>query len=149
MGLVVVGVDSSEGAIRALEWATEEARLRDAVLDVVHAWAWPFVPAYGLAPTVVLPERESYEQGAQAELVAVLEKVGLAPGDNAGLKVEAHAIEGTAAGVLIDRSEGADLIVVGSRGHGGFTGLLLGSVSQTVSHHARCPVVIIPEPKRE
>jgi nucleotide-binding universal stress UspA family protein len=142
MGRIVVGVDSSDGAIAALTWAVGEAQLRNATLEVVHAWAWPFVPAYGIAPTVVLPERESYEEGARAELGAILEKAGLRADDP---NVEAHVIEGSAASVLIDRSEGADLAVVGSRGHGGFTELLLGSVSQALAHHARCPVVIVPK----
>lgn len=74
---------------------------------------------------------------------AVDDALGVTP----GVEVEQSVLEGTPAQVLVEAAQGADLLVVGTRGHGGFTGLLLGSVSQQAAHHAPCPVVIVPHPK--
>lgn len=140
MDRIVVGVDGSEGARRALEWAVEEAKLRGARLEVIHAWHYPYVPTGPFAPTA-LPALEAFEIDARAELDRAAE--GL---ETHGLEVpveQALVCDG-AAHALIDASKGADLLVVGSRGRGGFAGLLLGSVSQAVAEHALCPVVIIP-----
>jgi nucleotide-binding universal stress UspA family protein len=136
---VVVGVDGSEASRHALSWAAEEARLRGARLVVVHAWTVPVaMAAPGLVPVPLDPEewRAEAEQLLEREVDETL-------GADPGLPVERLAVPGSSAGALVDAAEGADLLVVGSRGHGGFAGLLLGSVSQQCAHHAPCPVVIV------
>lgn len=140
-GRIVVGVDGSPASHAALEWAVEEAKLRSCDVEAVHAWSpISFAPVTGMVPTPTLAP-EDLEQEAVELLRTALASVGN--------PASAHAI--TAAGgvveVLLSQSKGADLVVVGSRGRGGFTGLLLGSVSQQVAHHASCPVVIIREPE--
>jgi nucleotide-binding universal stress UspA family protein len=133
----VVGVDDSEGARLALDWAYEEACSRRATLDVVHVWSYPYYGA--LTPSVYVDAR-AIESAAQAHLDRLV-----APYAGRGI-VEVHSrlVEGPPAATLCAVAEGADLLVVGSRGRGGFKGLLLGSVGQQVAHHARCPVAIVP-----
>lgn len=135
---IVVGYDSSPGAHAALRWAAEEARLRGASLDVVHAWTYYVVGATGLMPV----DPTDLEAAAGTVLDEALAELGTVR----GVEVNRRLTEGPAAQALLHAAEGADLLVVGSRGRGGFAGLLLGSVSQQVSHHARCPVVIVPAP---
>jgi nucleotide-binding universal stress UspA family protein len=144
MGMVVVGVDGSKGAQRALEWALSEARLRGADLRVVHAHRVPVLPTYvqGRAGGYAGPSPEQLRAAAKQ----VIEEALGAAGDTAGVSVErVPVVGGQAATTLIDASLGADLLVVGSRGLGGFTGLLLGSVSQQCVAHAHCPVVVVPD----
>lgn len=133
---VVVGVDGSEPARRALLWAAEEARLRDADLEVLHAWQHP-TTTFGL----VLPadDREAAEAHARHVLDVAVEAV-----TGTGVAAEPILVDAPSARALIETSAGAALVVVGSRGRGGFAGLLLGSVSGQVMHHARCPVVVVP-----
>jgi nucleotide-binding universal stress UspA family protein len=142
MGVIVVGVDHSAGAKAALRFALEEARLRRSTLRVVHAWQFGHIGAPGLEG--LLPaaggDLEDFRQGATAALDETLREVAA---DQDGVAIERRAAQGTPAGVLIEESRGADLLVVGSRGHGGFAQLLLGSVSQQCAHHASCPVVIV------
>jgi nucleotide-binding universal stress UspA family protein len=139
MQRIVVGIDGSEHSQKALRWAVEEARVRGASLEVVHAWNVPSVCSY---PYTGMPlEPKSLEDAARTTLDTSVDRV-----DTTGL---AHPVErilsiGAPAETLLASSKGADLVVVGSRGHGGFAGLLLGSVSQQVEHHAHCPVVIVP-----
>ena len=144
MGLIVVGVDHSEGAKAALRFALEEARLRQATLRVVHAWQFGYIGATGLEGAAALPamggELEDFRQGAAAALDETLREVGA---ETDGVTIERRVDQGTAAAVLVDESRGTDLLVVGSRGHGGFAQLLLGSVSQQCAQHAFCPVVIV------
>jgi nucleotide-binding universal stress UspA family protein len=139
MERIVVGIDGSEGSRHALEWAIAEARLRHAKVEVIHAWMFPYSSATPFGPVMV--ESQTLEEVAQQELdgtVAAVDASGLdAP-------IEAHIECGSAGGVLLEHAKGADLLVVGTRGRGGFAGLLLGSVSQQVAHHAPCPVVIVP-----
>jgi nucleotide-binding universal stress UspA family protein len=137
---IVVGVDHSEGSRRALEWALDEARLRGARVEVVHAWSFPYLPT-GPFVSAPLLSAEQLEADARVVLDASIAEV-----DVAGLAepVEPVLVCDGPANALLERSKGADLLVVGSRGRGGFTGLLLGSVSQAVSQHAPCPVVIVP-----
>lgn len=142
---IVVGVDGSEGSLRALRWAAEEARLRDAVLEVITTWHYPVlatIPAFGVQP----PAEELAEE-ARRGLVELLQNEGITSAS--GLTVQERVVEGPAASVLLDASADADMLVVGSRGHGGFSGLLLGSVSQAVVTHARCPVVVVPPEDRD
>lgn len=136
---VVVGVDGSETARRALAWALEEGRARQAEVEVVNAWHPPYVGAYPYDPAAL--DLELFEQGAR-DLVAEM----LDGQDVTGLPAPPRVtvVSDTAAQAVITAADGADLIVIGSRGRGGFKGLLLGSVSQQVAHHAPCPVVVVP-----
>lgn len=144
MSVVVVGVDSSEGAKAALRFAVEEAKLRGATVHAVYAWQ--FVPPgavlgdAGYAPLMDVDPSGMREAAAGALDRTVAEVVG----GRDDVAIEQRVVEGPAAGTLVEEARGADMLVVGSRGHGGFTGLLLGSVSQQVAHHATCPVVIVP-----
>ena len=144
-GLIVVGVDSSAGAKEALRFAVEEARLRQATLRVVHCWQDAYIGLSGLEgfSPVVGADLGALVQSAESALDATLDEV--VPHTD-GVVVERRVVEGAPAAVLVAESRNADLLVVGSRGHGGFTGLLLGSVSQQCAHHAACPVVIVHAP---
>ena len=146
-GAIVVGVDSSDGAKEALRFALEEAKLRQATLRVVHAWQFGYIGVSGiegLSP-VVGGDLSELRHTAALALDATLYEV--VPHSN-GVEIERVVVEGAPAMVLVDESRHADLLVVGSRGHGGFAGLLLGSVGQQCAHHAACPVVIVPAPTK-
>lgn len=144
-GRIVVGVDGSDGARAALRWALDEARLRGANVDVVHSWH---------APSLVVPGRfggsapvgEETLEAARRSAEHLLEHE-LQAANTDGLQVEPLVPSASPVDALLDIARGADLLVVGTRGRGGFAGLLLGSVSQQVSHHAPCPVVIVPQPE--
>ena len=146
MNMIVVGVDRSEEAANALRFALEEAKLRNAKLRVVHAWRYGTLGTSGATgiegfytPAVGADVNDVREAAEQA-----LEKTLREPlADSDSVEIERRVVEGPPASVLVDESRDADLLVVGSRGHGGFAELLLGSVSQHVSHHAACPVVIV------
>jgi nucleotide-binding universal stress UspA family protein len=138
-GRIVVAVDGSEAARRALRWALEEARLRRASLDVVHAWQAPYIvpsPFMGVPPDPGVIEKEAR---SLLERIVDAEDTRRQPAPVARILVQ----DGAARAVL-DSARGADLVVLGSRGLGGFSGLLLGSVSHHVAHHAPCPVVVVP-----
>jgi nucleotide-binding universal stress UspA family protein len=147
-GLIVVGVDNSEGAKAALRFAIAEARFRQARLRVIHAWQFDYSIGLSGMQGFLPPGADLGElrQAAESALGAVLDEVMPDPD---ALVVERRVVEGAAAQVLVEESRAADLLVVGSRGLGGFTGLLLGSVSQQCSHHAACPVVIVRAPGRD
>jgi nucleotide-binding universal stress UspA family protein len=145
MSTIVVGVDHSSGAKAALHFALEEARLRHARLRVVHAWQVDYIGAPGIeASSTAFGAELDLRVGAQAALEASLREV-IPEAD--GVELERRVVEGAAAAVLVEESRDADLLVVGSRGLGGFRGLLLGSVGQQCAHHAACPVVIVPHPR--
>ncbi len=141
-GLIVVGVDSSDGAKAALRFALMEAKLRQATLRVVHTWRFGYIGVSGIEgfSPVVGADLGDLRRTAEVALDAVMHEV--AP-DADGVVIERRVSEGAPATVLVDESRQADLLVVGSRGHGGFAGLLLGSVSQQCAQHAACPVVIV------
>ena len=141
MAKIVVGVDGSPESHAALAWALEEARLRGEPVHAVHAWLMPIAFAGG-APPFVLPEahHELRQEGQRVLDEALAEVAG---GADPGVPVERSVVEGPAAQVLLRAAAGADLLVLGSRGRGGFAGLLLGSVSQQCAHHATCQVVIV------
>ena len=142
---IVVGVDGSAGARRALAWSLEEAELWSATVRAVHAWVMPVMAApTGLGPMPVLPEVDQMSNGAQQLLDEV---VDAAAATHPSVRVERVVAEGGAAEALLEAAKDADLLVLGSRGHGGFVGLLLGSVSQHCTHHALCPVVVVPPPR--
>jgi nucleotide-binding universal stress UspA family protein len=142
MAVIVVGVDHSEGAKAALRFALEEAKVRQATLRVVHAWQYGYIGATGLegAYPAVGGDIKELHDAAETALEGTLRE-SIPETDT--VEIERRVVEGRAAAVLVDESRGADLLVVGSRGHGGFAGLLLGSVSQRCAHHAACPVVIV------
>lgn len=134
---IVVGVDGSEESRVALQRAVEEARLRDAVLQPVTAWT----PSALLGPPAYADfdsERDKAEAAARKLLEEVVAQL---PND---IEVEPVVASGRASQALLNQSEGADLLVVGTRGRGGFAGLLLGSTSHQVTSHARCPVLVVP-----
>jgi nucleotide-binding universal stress UspA family protein len=139
---IVVGVDGSADAQRALAWAVDEARVRGALLDVVLAWRYPTwgPPPHG-APGMTYTNIGRFEEAARRALDGAVQQVDLR-----GLvrPPERILVMGGAAGTILDTAKGADLVVVGARGLGGFSSLLLGSVSQQVATHAECPVVVVP-----
>jgi len=135
---IVVGIDGSEASEHALHWAAEEARLRGAVLRVVHTWFEVFVSGPFAAPAMV--EQDAIEHVARD----VLDKaVASIPDGSPPVQVEPVLVHGQAEVALLHEGQNAALIVVGSRGRGGFAGLLLGSVSQHVVQRATCPVVVV------
>ena len=142
MAVIVVGIDHSEGAKAALHFALEEAKLRRATLRVVHAWQYGYIGATGLEGSIPVlgGDIKELRDAAEATLEETLRE---SIPETSPVEIERRLVEGRPAAVLVDESQGADLLVVGSRGHGGFTGLLLGSVSQQCAHHASCPVVIV------
>jgi nucleotide-binding universal stress UspA family protein len=142
MSVIVVGIDHSAGAKAALRFALEEARLRQATLRVVHAWQYGYIGSPGLEGFLPAAggDLEDFRQGAAAALDATLKEV---VGDQDDVTIERRVDQGVPAAVLVEESHGAELLVVGSRGHGGFAQLLLGSVSQQCAQHASCPVVIV------
>ena len=139
--VIVVGVDGSKSSRAALSWAYDEATHHGASLTVISTWhppALPMTPPYGSIPPegyVSQPKRDALD--LLQKLVADLEE------RNPPVDVRTAVEEGNPSEVLIERSKEADLMVVGSRGHGGFAGMLLGSVSQHLVAHAECPVVIV------
>lgn len=142
MAVIVVGIDHSEGAKAALRFALEEAKLRQGTLRVVHAWQYGYIGATGFEGAVPVVGGDIKELRNAAE-VALEETLRESVPETDTVEIERRVVEGRPAAVLVDESQGADLLVVGSRGHGGFAGLLLGSVSQQCAHHAACPVVIV------
>lgn len=141
METIVVGIDGSDGSKQALRWAIEEARVHGARVTALHAWEPPApVPEVAPMPAIDLVDFVGEFRGAAEKRVAdMVEEV---VGGDTSVTVEPVAVEGSPAEALIEATRNADLVVVGSRGHGGFTSLLLGSVSHQVAQHASCPVVI-------
>ena len=170
MGRIVVGVDASPNARRALAWAAAEARLRQAVLQVVHAYhsknlAAPVyfgsqhtydasVGVAGEPPpelTASVQRRESFEEAVRSQADELLEALLGELGETvSGVEVQQTVVEDRhPADALVQLSVDADLLVVGSRGRGGFSELLLGSVSHAAVLHAVCPVVVVPASRDE
>ncbi len=141
MSGIVVGIDGSGHSQRALEWAAREAALRHTSLTVLTVQQ--ILAGWGGGPVVYhvdASEIESLRKLAQAETDKALEDLGV----QRPTEVTVRAASGLAAEELIRASASAEMLVVGSRGIGGFRRLLLGSVSSQVAQHARCPVVVIP-----
>lgn len=137
-GRIVVGVDGSPGSVDALAWAAGEARLRGATLHAVTVWHIPYVGPYALAYPL---DPGSFESAAEANLTSALKEVF---GEELPVWVMREVRAGPAAPTLLAAAKGADQLVLGTRGHGGFAGLLLGSVSGQCAHHAPCPLTIVP-----
>jgi nucleotide-binding universal stress UspA family protein len=132
---ISVGVDDSPGARAALAWAIDEARQWGATLEVVLAWSVLVQPIEEFQP--------DFDEAAASE---VLDQI-LAGVDTAGVEVVRTLVNELPARALLHVAKSSDLVVVGARGLGGFTGLLLGSVSQQVATHSPCPVVVVRAPK--
>jgi len=143
MAGIIVGVDGSHGAHRALDWAMNQAAAKHAHLTVVTVHEVP-VSGWTGNPIILgadVPELEKTRQAAQ-EMVA---KAAAQLGETRPASVTVHAVNGFPAEELINASRDADLVVVGARGAGGFTRLLMGSISNQVVHHSHCPVVVVPD----
>jgi nucleotide-binding universal stress UspA family protein len=137
---IVVGVDGSPSSVDALRWAVSEAELTGDTVEAVIAWQYPVAAGgYGWAP-VVMDDGINLQAAAEQTLTDAIDQVA---GADHAVKVERRVAEGYAPSLLVDASAHADLLVVGSRGHGTFTDALIGSVSQNCAHHAKCPVVIV------
>ena len=135
---IVVGIDGSAPSKAALAWAVRQAQLTGAAVEAIIAWEYPATYGYALpaAPEI------NYSFGeVAAEVVA--NTIAEVCGQGEPVKINSRVVEGNAAQALLDASAGAELLVVGSRGHGGFVEALLGSVGQHCVHHATCPVVVI------
>lgn len=153
MPKIVVGVDGSPSGVHALDWAVGEAGLRSGSLHVVHAWMVPLIEAIPDAWVVGAPrvgpsDEEVYEHLAAAARRVLDEALDHARASEPDLELVGELAEMRAAPALIAAAHDAELLVVGSRGHGGFSGLLLGSVSAQCVHHAPCPVVVVPDSPR-
>jgi nucleotide-binding universal stress UspA family protein len=134
---VIVGVDGSAQSILALRWACHRAETCGDVIRAVCTWS---LGASGEDWTALPGAKAEGQQRAERALQAA---VDAARCDYPAADIETLVVEGPAAHVLVEMSADADLLVVGSRGHGGFTGLLLGSVSIQCVHHSRCPVTVV------
>jgi nucleotide-binding universal stress UspA family protein len=136
---IVAGIDGSQSSVSALRWAIAQAALTGAAVDAVIAWRYPDLAASGMVAGGIEPTYGFQESAGK--IVADAINSALDPASD--VPVHARVVRGHAARVLIDASAGASLLVVGSRGHGGFTEALLGSVSQQCVQHAFCPVVVV------
>jgi len=132
---IVVGVDGFEPSTAALRWAIHQAKLTGAVVEAVTAWQIP--AGSGLLPAADIPD---YQDDARMVLTEAITQTSMLDTE---VEVRPRVVEGRAGQVLVDAAEGAELLVVGCRGHSGLAEALLGSVSQHCAHHAPCPVVII------
>jgi nucleotide-binding universal stress UspA family protein len=136
-GRVVVGVDGSDGSLEALRWANRMATTLSTELELVTAYQWPpYIPGGVVYPVAEwAPDHEAAQMldGAAHEIF----------GAEIPAWVSRRVSPGSTAKILLDRAVGARMLVVGSRGHGGFVGLLLGSVSAACAEHATCPVLVV------
>ncbi|WP_173167116.1 universal stress protein [Phytohabitans suffuscus] len=136
---IVVGYDASDGAHAALGWALDEGARTGDPVALVHAYEWP--PEGGAIHLADSGEPGDGERRHAQE--AVVTALAWARDTHPDVTVTGTAVRGAAAAVLVEQSKHARMMVLGSRGHGGFTGLLIGSTSLTVSVHAHCPVVVV------
>jgi nucleotide-binding universal stress UspA family protein len=145
MAGIIVGIDGSDHSHSALDWAVREAAIRRAPLTVLVVQ--PAIAGYAGSAVAYPGDADRADQArkaAQEETDQILSQLGASAPET----VTVQATIGIPAAVLIEASKDADLVVVGSRGTGGFRELVLGSVSTQVTHHAECPVVVIPAHKR-
>jgi nucleotide-binding universal stress UspA family protein len=136
---VLVGVDGSAGSHTALAWAAAEAAYHEADLVVLNVWEHTLLPPAG---SVSVSEKYVPDP-SQRTAEELLEEIKAVLGDDPPVLVQPRVKQGSPAKVLIEESVDADLLVVGTRGHGGFRGLVLGSVSQHVAAYAKCPVTVV------
>ena len=153
-GQIVVGVDGSRESARALNWAVEEAKLRGASVLALHAYddgsamvTSPAVPGPVPDPAVSADVQAHARRGASERLEEAIRLAGV---EDSTVVISRNAIaHPNPAQALVEHSEDAEMLVLGSRGLGGFRGLVLGSVSQKCAQLARCPLVILPPPDEE
>jgi nucleotide-binding universal stress UspA family protein len=139
-GRVVVGVDGSESSVAALKWAANYAQATGSTIRALLVWHYP--TAAGVPPVGVPPA--SVESEVERSRAEELDKaISAALGDEPSVPIERKVAYGHPVEVLVDESADADLLVVGHRGHGGFTGMMLGSVSMHCVSHAHCPVTVV------
>ena len=138
METILVGIDHSSNACDALRWALDHAAPDDQII-AIHVWHMP--PIGGLEAVYLDPA--PFEEGARLSAQDVVNDV-LKDREVDAERVTLRVLAGHTSGTLIEEAQSADLLVLGSRGHGGFAGLLLGSVTRSVANHAPCPVVVIP-----
>ncbi|MEU4178662.1 universal stress protein [Streptomyces sp. NPDC026589] len=138
MGRIVVGVDGSDSSIKALHWAVRQAELTGASVEAVNSWEYPATSWASMMPG--MPEDFDPQALATVSLTEALEEALGAEGAAAVTKV---VVIGNPAQALLDRAQGAELLVVGARGHTGLKATLLGSVSLHVTQHAPCPVTVV------
>jgi nucleotide-binding universal stress UspA family protein len=150
MGVIVVGLDGSKSSRAALDWALAEARLRGSSIRAVHAWSIPAIGSSEAPWTLVgtgdyadLDPVELKQAAGDALERELGEAHGGAPGD---VVIERELIDAPAADGILDSSKDAELIVIGTRGHGTLASLVLGSVSHAVIQRATCPVVVVRAP---
>jgi nucleotide-binding universal stress UspA family protein len=137
---IVVGVDGSPSSLAALRWAVRQAKFMNGTVDAVIAWQIPMVlQSYGWAP-IYVEEEGDFKDDARKRLDVLISEV-VEQADSQ--LVKSLVIKGHAAEALIETARGADLLVVGSSGRGGFAEALLGSVSQHCVHHSPCPVLVV------
>jgi nucleotide-binding universal stress UspA family protein len=137
---IVVGVDGSPSSRQALCWAVRQAELTGGTVDAVIAWQYPVVTGgYGWAPVGMIGDADYGETAAKALADTIASTVD----PQSDVRIQQLVVRDIPAQALLRAAARADLLVLGSRGHGGFAGALLGSVSQHCVHHAPCPVVII------
>jgi nucleotide-binding universal stress UspA family protein len=138
---IVVAVDGSSSSRTALDWAVRQAELTGAILEAVIVWRYPAsAGTYGWAPVSMQDQDTDFRELAEKTLT---DAINAAVDPASDIIVRPRVAQGNPAQVLLDVAKDADLLVVGSRGHGGLAGALLGSVSQHCVHHARCPVVVV------
>ena len=137
--IIVVGVDGSAGSRRALTWAAAEAASHGSDLVVVNVWEHTLLPPAGSVSVSEHYVPDPSQRTADDLLQVIKEELGEEP----PVLVQPLVKQGRPAEVLIEQSASADLLVVGTRGHGGFAGLVLGSVSQHVAAYAKCPVTVV------
>jgi len=140
---IVVGVDGSPNSKAALRWAITQARLTGAGIDAVAAWQEPVLTGYSYGWSPVRYEGDSIATITEKILAETVADV--AGERNKPVEIETRVVRGHPAQVLIEAADGAQLLVLGSRGHGTFAGMLLGSVSQHCVQQAPCPVVVVPQ----
>ena len=132
---IVVGVDGSDPSKEALAWAIDYATLTGASIEAVMAWSYPATYGVSAIPSNWNPAADARDE--LANTVALVARGKTSP------TITQRVCEGNPARTLLDESKDAALLVVGSRGHGGFVGLLLGSVSANCAEHAECPVLVV------
>jgi nucleotide-binding universal stress UspA family protein len=140
---IVVGVDSSHGSKAALRWALAQARLTGTAVEAVAGWQQPATYEYSYGSIPFPSPGDTIAATAEKILTETVAQV-VGTGDEP-VDVRVKVAHGPAAQILIEAAAGAELLVVGSRGHGAFAGMLLGSVSQHCTHHAPCPVIVVPD----
>lgn len=142
MSGIVVGIDGSHNASHALEWAMTEAGMRKAELTVITVNS--VIAGYWSRRPIPMPGDDQKVAEARELAETAVAKIAVDLGDRQPASVRVVAKNGFPAQALIDASEDCDLLVVGSRGGGGFGALAVGSITDQVVHHAKCPVVVVP-----